>query len=174
MKRTTIAFLSVSAAVLLLAAPAMARKDKGPDDSQITSAVEASLASNDDVKAEAVEVETSKGIVHLTGALDTGDARREATRLAWRAEGVTGVVNKVTVGESRAGDDKISTTVKAHLIGNSWIKSSDVDVSCSEGVVTLIGLVDRKSLKANAESVARKTEGVTDVNNELFVGKIER
>ena len=178
MKRITVASLSASVAVLLLAgcASTMVPKNTRKDDSQITSVVEASLASNDDIKARAVEVQTREGIVYLMGVVDTADARREAGRLAWRAEGVEGVTNNLTVGERTAGswadDVLISSRLKAQLIGNSRIKASDIDVSCSQGVVTLIGRVSSNSIKNDAERASRATKGVTDVNNELSVGKV--
>lgn len=178
MKRITVASLSASVAMLLLAgcASTMVPKDTRQDDSQITSVVEASLVSNDTVKASAVEVQTREGIVYLMGVVDTTEARLEAGRLAWRAEGVEGVVNNLTVGDRTAGswadDVLISSKVKAQLIGNSEIKASDIDVSSSQGVVTLIGRVSNESIKDEAERIARATSGVTDVNNELMVGKI--
>lgn len=180
MKRITVASLSASAAVLLLAgcASTMVPKDTRQDDSKITSVVEASLVSNDSVKGQAVEVQTREGIIYLMGVVDTAEARREASRLAWRAEGVEGVVNNLTVGDRTAGswadDVMISSKVKAQLIGKSEIRASDIDVSSSQGVVTLIGRVSDSSIKDDAERIARATNGVTDVNNELLVGKIGR
>ena len=92
-----------------------------------------------------MEVETREGVVYLTGVVDTEEARREAGRVAWRTEGVDGVVNDLTVGERTVGswvdDVMISSKVKSKLIANSEIKAGDIDVSSSQGVVTLIGRV---------------------------------
>lgn len=144
------------------------------DDSGITSVVEASLDANDEVKARQVEVETREGVVYLTGVVDTVEARREAGRVAWRTEGVTGVINELTVGEMTVGnwvdDVMISSKVKSKLITNSEIKAGDIDVSSSQGVVTLIGRVSSQTIKTDAERIARGTKGVEDVNNELLVG----
>lgn len=58
-----------------------------------------------------------------------------------RTEGVRGVVNDLTVGERTVGswvdDVIISSKIKSKLIANSEIKAGDIDVSCSQGVVTL-------------------------------------
>ena len=144
-------------------------------DSGITSVVQASLESNDKVKARQVDVQTREGIVYLTGVVDTESARQEAARVAWRTEGVTGVVNGLTVGERTVGswidDVTISSKVKSKLIANSEIKAGDIDVSSSQGVVTLIGRVSSENIKSTAERVARDTAGVKDVHNELLVGK---
>jgi hyperosmotically inducible protein len=65
----------------------------------------------------------------------------------------------------------ISSKVKSKLIANSGIKAGDIDVSSSQGVVTLIGRVSSQTIKSDAERIARDTKGVSDVNNELLVGK---
>jgi hyperosmotically inducible protein len=147
-------------------------------DSAITEVVEASLGANEKVKARQVEVQTREGVVYLTGVVDTADARREAARLAWGTPGVRGVFNDLTVGELTVGDwmddIMISSKVKSSLIANTLLRAGDIDVSSSQGVVTLIGRVSSQAIKTDAERVARATKGVSDVNNELKVGKAGR
>jgi len=144
-------------------------------DAGITSVIEKSLEANDKVKARQVEVQTRENVVYLTGVVDTEAARQEAARVAWSTEGVGGVVNDLTVGERTVGswvdDVMISSKVKSKLIANSEIKAGDIDVSSSQGVVTLIGRVNSETIKSTAERVARATKGVKDVHNELIVGK---
>ena len=146
-------------------------------DTGITSVVQTSLEVNDKVKARQVEVQTREGVVYLTGVVDTEEARREAGRVAWRTEGVRGVVNDLTVGERTVGswvdDVMISSKVKSKLIANTEIKAGDIDVSSSQGVVTLLGRVSSDTIKSDAERIARGTKGVKDVNNELVVGKMK-
>jgi len=138
--------------------------------------IQTSLETNDKVKARQVEVQTREGVVYLTGVVDTEEARREAGRVAWRTEGVRGVLNDLTVGERTVGswidDVTISSKVKSKLIGTSDIKAGDIDVSSSQGVVTLLGRVSSETIKSEAERIARGTSGVKDVHNELLVGKI--
>jgi osmotically-inducible protein OsmY len=104
-------------------------------DSGITSVIQASLGADGKVKAREVDVETREGVVYLTGVVDTEEARREAGRVAWRTEGVTGVENTLTVCERTVGswadDVLISSEVKAKLIANSEVKAGDIDVSSS-------------------------------------------
>jgi hyperosmotically inducible protein len=152
----------------------MVPKDTRHADSGITSVIQTSLQTNDKVKARQVEVQTREGVVYLTGVVDTEEARREAGRVAWRTEGVRGVVNDLTVGERTVGswidDVMISSKVKSKLIATSDIKAGDIDVSSSQGVVTLIGRVSSEKIKNEAESIARGTSGVKAVHNELLVG----
>lgn len=145
-------------------------------DAGVTSMINASLAASDKVNGRHVDVETREGAVYLTGVVETEEARREAGRIAWRTEGVSGLDNALTVGERTIGgwvdDVMISSKVKSKLITNSEIQARNIDVSSSQGVVTLIGRVRTQTIKNDAERIARATKGVTDVHNELSVGKI--
>jgi hyperosmotically inducible protein len=156
----------------------MVPADTRHSDSGITSVIQASLEANDKVKEGQIDVQTREGHVYLNGVVDTEEARREAGRVAWRAEGVRGLDNGLTVGERTVGswidDVMISSKVKSKLISNDEIKAGDIDVSSSQGVVTLIGRVSSQSIKSDAERIARAVKGVSDVNNELLVGRIGR
>lgn len=179
MKKTSMGFLA-GAALLTLAgcASSMVPSDTRRADSGITSVIQTSLESNEKVKARQVDVETREGVVYLTGVVDTEEARREAGRVARRTPGVDGVVNELTVGERTVGgwidDVMISSKVKSKLIANSEVKAGDIDVSSSQGVVTLIGRVSSETIKSTAERTARGTKGVKGVHNELVVGKIKQ
>jgi len=128
------------------------------------------------VKARQVNIQTHEAVVYLTGIVDSEDARREAGRIAWRTAGVDGVVNDLTVGERTVGDwvddTLISSRLKAELIADAGVRASDVDVSSSQGIVTLIGRVRTAAIKQDAERIARGITGVTDVHNELVVGRM--
>jgi hyperosmotically inducible protein len=145
-------------------------------DAAISAKVEESLEANTAVKARQVHISTRESVVYLTGVVDSEDARREAGRTAWRSAGVDGVVNDLTVGERTVGDwvddVMISSRLKATLIADTDVKASDVDVSSSQGVVTLIGRVRTTAMKQDAERIARGINGVTDVHNELVVGRM--
>ena len=146
-------------------------------DGAMTSVVQTSLETSEKVKARQVDVQIREGIVHMTGVVDTETARREAGKIAWRTQGVRGVVNDLTVGERTVGswtdDVMISSKVKSKLIANSEIRAGDIDVSSSQSVVTLIGRVSSSLIKGDAERIARGTTGVKDVHNELLVGEMK-
>lgn len=182
MKR--ILFVAASSVALIVAvaltgcASSMVSSSTRHSDAGVTSVVEASLEANDQVKDGQIDVQTLEGIVYMTGVVDTEEARREAVRVAWRTEGVSGVQSNLTVGERTVGswvdDVMISSKVKTKLISDSQIRAGDIDVSSSQGVVTLIGRVSSQAIRADAERTARATQGVTEVNNELRVGKAGR
>lgn len=66
-------------------------------DPGITTAVKTKLAADDVVKAYRIDVDTSEGVVTLSGAVDTPAARERAVQLARNTEGVTNVVDNLTV-----------------------------------------------------------------------------
>lgn len=157
-------------------ASSMVPKNTRIADSDITSVIEASFEASDKVDAGQIDVQTREGGVYLNGVVDTEEARREAGRIAWRTEGVRAVSNDLSVGErtigSWADDVMISSKVKSQLFTNSDIKAGDIDVSSSQGVVTLIGRVSSQEIKTEAGRIASTTKGVSSVNNELLVGRI--
>jgi hyperosmotically inducible protein len=146
-------------------------------DSGVTSEIHGALEASDKVKAWHVDVETRKGVVCLTGVVDTEDARREAGWVAWRTEGVRDVVNDLTVGERTADswvDDVVtSSKVMSKLIANYEITTGEIGVSSSQGVVTLTGRVGSQTMRSDAGRVALGTNSVKDVHNELLVGEIK-
>lgn len=166
----------IAAALFVGCSSSMVSKSTQHTDSGITDMIEASLKASDKVDAGQIQVQTREGNVYLNGVVDTEAARLEAGRVAWRTEGVTALDNNLTVGERTVGswidDVTISSTVKTKLISNSEINSSNIDVSSSQGVVTLIGRVSTQTVSSDAERIARDTKGVKGVNNELLVGKI--
>ena len=76
--------------------------------------------------------------------------------------------NKETIGQSLE-DAWIHTKIVAKLIGNSATPERKINVDVVEGAVTLRGQVDTAEAKAEAERVAKETDGVKKVTNELKV-----
>jgi osmotically-inducible protein OsmY len=50
------------------------------------------------------------------------------------------------------------------------VKGHEINVTTNNGVVTLEGMVDTAQQKQEAELIARETEGVSRVVNQLTVG----
>jgi hyperosmotically inducible protein len=66
-------------------------------------------------------------------------------------------------------DAEISSRVGRRLITDPDVKRYEVDVDTLDGVVYLRGKVDSQTMKASAERIARNTDGVRMVVNELIV-----
>lgn len=67
------------------------------DDSVITTKVKAALVRDDQTPGGAIKVETFKGVVQLSGFVDTQLQKSRAAEVAQGVEGVQSVVNNITV-----------------------------------------------------------------------------
>ena len=76
--------------------------------------------------------------------------------------------NKETVGQSLE-DAWIHTKIVARLIGNANTPERKINVDVVEGSVTLRGTVETAEAKSEAERIAKETEGVKKVVNQLKV-----
>ena len=147
------------------------------DDSTITTKVKSALLADADVKSFDIKVETRKGEVQLSGFVDNQAQIDRAIAVAKGVEGVKSIDNKMslkttdtTVGE-KIDDGVITTKVKAALLADSGVNSSDISVVTRDGVVQLSGFVDNQTQIDRATEVARGVEGVKNVVNEMSVKK---
>ncbi len=73
-------------------------------------------------------------------------------------------------GDQYVDDATITTKVKTQLASDVGLTpANQIHVETSKSVVQLSGFVDSAAHKAEAESVARGVEGVTDVQNSIIV-----
>src|SRR2546430_6237198 len=77
-------------------------------------------------------------------------------------------VNKETIGQS-LDDAWIHTKIVAKLISDTQTPERNINVDVVEGAVTLRGNVDTAEARAEAERVAKETDGVKKVTNQLKV-----
>ncbi len=68
------------------------------DDAMITAKVKAALAKDPGASALAIEVETTKGMVQLSGSVESADEKTKAESIARGVEGVKGVENGLKLG----------------------------------------------------------------------------
>ena len=66
-------------------------------------------------------------------------------------------------------DSAITTKVKASILGDSKLKTLQIDVETFKGVVQLSGFVDSSEMATRAAELARTVKGVKMVNNSLIV-----
>src|SRR5438552_17518192 len=76
--------------------------------------------------------------------------------------------NKETVGQSLE-DAWIHTKIVAKLISDTQTPERKINVDVVDGAVTLRGQVDTATAKAEAERLAKETDGVKKVLNQLKV-----
>ena len=68
-----------------------------------------------------------------------------------------------------AEDAMITTKVKTKLTVDRFMNLASVNVNTEDGVVHLKGTVGNKQAKADAELLAKDTDGVVSVTNDLKV-----
>jgi len=66
-------------------------------------------------------------------------------------------------------DAGITTAVKSRFAADDTVKAYQINVDTKNGVVTLSGAVETRAAKDQAVRLARETEGVTDVADNLTV-----
>ncbi len=96
------------------------------------------------------------------------DASRED-----RATGTAGSVGRATDRVANA-DPTITMKIQAKYATDDVVKGTDINVDANDGVVTLKGQVDSRRQRDAAEQIARSTEGVKRVINQLTVGAASR
>jgi hyperosmotically inducible protein len=150
------------------------------DDSTITAKVKAALVDNDIVEAGEVNVNTYRGVVQLSGFVDSNEEKTQATEAAKGVNGVKEVHNDLKVqgqgtqvADRSAGavvdDAALTAKVKSALIADESTKGTQINVETRDGVVQLAGFVNTDAERDHATQVARGVSGVKDVRNDLEI-----
>ena len=80
------------------------------DDQTVTAAVKMGLARKEPRTVTRVNVDTFEGTVYLTGEVASAIQKSDAEIAAWKVEGVTQVVNDLTVHGERTGAPAVSAS----------------------------------------------------------------
>ena len=170
-----------AAAQAKTAAPATAQTDDTLKDR-----INFRLETSDTLRKYDVKVKVDKGVVTLSGDVVNAAQKAEAERLA-KVDGVTRVQNDITLdpnedksvadrvksGLTKTGekitDAWITTKVKWFFVGEDALKDSDINVDTKDNVVTLKGTVKSAAGKTRAVQLAKNTDGVKQVVDQLMV-----
>jgi len=175
-------------AVVAATAVALACNSATIDDSAITAKVKGKLAEDSQTSAIKISVSTSQGVVTLSGTVPTETEKTRAEQIARQTEGVKRVVDDIKVDPNSIGatnveqkleeakdkiarsanDEAIVGKIKSKLVV-AGISGTSVDVN--NGEVVLKGVVKTPAEKAEAEDLAKNTDGVKKVTNELGLKK---
>lgn len=155
--------------------------DKGPqtetkttvgteiDDTVMTTKVKSALLRDTGLESLDIKVETRKGVVQLSGFVDSQNQMDRAMAVAQGVDGVSNVDNKIRIKAkdtsvgAKIDDSVITTKVKAALISDPIIKNFDIGVVTRDGEVQLSGFVEDQTQVDRAIEVAREVEGVKNV-----------
>lgn len=114
-------------------------------------------------KIDAAIADTKAGVADMKSKADemASDAK-QATEQAGSA--VAGAMNEAGQAIS---DTTITTQVKAKLIAADQLEGSAIEVSTTDGRVTLSGTVANEAARALAGELAQAVDGVKSVDNQL-------
>ena len=155
-------------------------------DKTLEDRIDYNLETNAVVRKYNIDVKVERGVATLTGEVASAAQKAEAERLA-KINGVSRVDNKIEIdpsedktvadrvakGLSRTGetinDAWILTKVKWFHTGADDLKGSDINVDVKDGVVTLKGSVKSEAGRAKAMQLAKDTDGVKRVVDQLTI-----
>jgi len=174
MKNSSLAFLA--AALVALASPAYADKTAGNivDDNTVNASVKAVLVDTTGVPSMQVNVETYKGVVLLSGFVETQAQKDAAAHAAKGVSGVKQVHNALALHPdtklgAKLDDSVITGKVKAALMDDKDVKSGQINVETKGGIVQLGGFVSNDKIKQRAVEVAKGVSNVKDVLDAMYV-----
>lgn len=154
----------------------MKKVDNYMGDSAATAKVKSALLEEKSLKSTDISVETSHGVVTLSGFVTSQAEAETAVDIAKNVEGVKSVSDKLHVKDQKtqsvseyAGDAATTSSIKAKLLADDIVPSRKVKVETTEGVVQLSGSVENKAQSERAESIAKAVDGVKSVKNDLSI-----
>ena len=157
-------------------------------DGWLTLKVHSQFILEDTLENSDIDVDTKNGVVTLNGTVASAAGKTRAVAIAKATDGVTKVTDNLKVvasDKSAATRDATKNTVgtAGKSMTDGWIKSkiaaqyvtedsldnSDIDIDVTRGAVVLKGAVRTAAAKERAAAIAKATDGVTGVTNNLKV-----
>lgn len=168
-------FASAVALAGMLAIAGCQNKPAHPDEK---SAVTNSLKSNN-LDSVSVSQDQDKGVMTLTGDVNTEDQKSQAAVLAKQAAPDYTIADEIGVrpqgAESQAKsvssnlDDAIEDNYKASIKAHKNLDDQSIDYSAKNGTLVLKGSVKTTAQKREAEKLAKEVPNVQQVVNEIEV-----
>lgn len=147
---------------------------EGTSEAATTTAVKTALALNKQVSPYEIHVETSSGVVTLTGQVPTESDKKTVEDITRSTKGVENVINNLNVDpkaqaavsdKQRAADLGIKVTILEGILNNPQLKSQNIRVDVVNNDVRLTGSVQTSDQKATVESLARAVPDVHAVDS---------
>ncbi len=140
------------------------------DDRKLRQDVIDELAFEPRLDAATIGVAAKRGIVTLSGHVESYPQKMAAERAVWRVKGVKGIAQEIDVrlpGHKRCADDEIAERAASILAWNNEIPPEAVKVRVAAGRITLTGDVSWNHQRQAAERAVRELCGVVGVVNRI-------
>lgn len=140
----------------------------GRDDADLRGDVLQALVLDSHVPAT-VDAKVDNGVVTLSGHTEWDFQRSEAAWVAGNVQGVTDVVNDITITGPNATPHDVEKSIKGAYKRNAKLDAEELKVETSDGTVTLKGTVRSWAEHDEAVSAAWATSGVRKVKDHILV-----
>lgn len=164
--------MAICIGTLLLLSPVHAVNEDFKD-KDITGIIRTQLLRDDGVEAHLIDVETSDGIVTLSGTVDNLLAKDQAFRIAESIKGVRAVVNDISVLPIKRTDVQIAKDVENSLASDPATRPFKINVEVNNGIVTLSGKVKFWNDKQLVTQVVKGVKGVKEIENEITFSNVD-
>jgi len=125
-------------------------------DEEISEAVAKALFSNPATESYEVTPHVEKGVVTLTGEVDSWQERELSATVAKQISGVVRLENRITIDfAQRRSDPEIAKEIRESLRWDARVDHALIEVEVEEGNVTLSGVVGSAAEKSRAANDAR-------------------
>jgi len=170
--------LQATVASMILASTASFAETAGEyiDDATVGTQTKAALVDNETVSALDINVEVYKGVVQLSGFVESEAQEAAALATAGKIAGASKVLDAIVVlpGTRSMGEAVDDTTIQAKLkAGLANVEgigdAVDINTWVRQGHVLLAGFVDSDKVKSAAGKVASGISGVKKVHNHIAV-----
>lgn len=147
----------------------------GLPDATVEALVREVLAHDPLVSTWDVGATVEEGTVTLSGEVDSWHQREEAGAVARGVRGVQSVKNELTVRRDTERsaepitDEVVAEQIDRALLRSPIVEGSAVTVRVNEGRAVLEGTVDSFYARSEAERLAARVGGVSEIANELTV-----
>jgi osmotically-inducible protein OsmY len=124
------------------------------------------------LNAAGIGVAVERGVVTITGKVNNLAEKWTAERVVNRLYGVKAVANELEVRLPLVGkrtDADIARTAAAALEWDRLVPADRIDITVSDGWITLEGKVDREHQKVSAQRDVGRLTGVRGVSNLITV-----
>jgi hyperosmotically inducible protein len=152
-------------------------------DGWITMKVHSQFIPEDALSNSDIDVDTRNGVVTLNGTVASEAGKARAVAIAKATDGVKNVTDNLRIAagarDAAAGtagtagramtDGWIKSKIAAQFVTEDSLDNSDIDIDVTKGAVVLKGAVRTPAAKARAGDIAKATDGVKGVTNDLKV-----
>ena len=163
---------SLIAATMLLCACAVTQPGRSIgreiDDQSASLAIKSAMLRAEGYALGGIDVEVTEGVALLSGTAPREEDATYAECLAWSAQSVRTVANEIDVGGGRgvagsARDGWITQQIRARLLSDRAVRSTNFNVETRAGVVHLLGFARTADERDRAAAHASLVEGVERV-----------